>query len=544
MKDTPTQQAHRLAGEWNDSLSGDYMWTNSNFCEAICDVMTPATWSMWEIYTEAVPFQVPGYPLVGIIGGRPYINLSVLASLGQALGMDAHEMLQRAEDLWGRVPEGVTVPQLPLTRWQLLATMLPALLRVRMALRVSEAEIRAFTAECPGWCTAMRQRIRQIGSPGELAGVWRGELHAYFGRAWRAVRAAVDSTLIGRLRRELIELVGTTDANALLSNLSGPGHLASLGPLVGLSKVARGAMSREEYLQQYGHRGPHEMELSIPRPAEDLAWLDQQLATITGSPVDAEALLDRQRAEFDATWGRFLRRWPSKAKSIQRRIEQAGASARLREDARSEATRVVWVIRQFALRAGELAGLERDEVFFLSFDEVLALLSGDNAALAFVPARRELHARYSALPPYPAIIVGRFDPFKWAADPQRRSDLFDSRASPVPAASAITGFAGAAGIVEGLVRRIDSPEQGDQLRPGEILVTATTNVGWTPLFPRAAAIVTDVGAPLSHAAIVARELGIPAVVGCGNATMRLHTGDRVRVKGGEGVVEILDRRDI
>jgi len=57
--------------------------------------------------------------------------------------------------------------------------------------------------------------------------------------------------------------------------------------------------------------------------------------------------------------------------------------------------------------------------------------------------------------------------------------------------------------------------------------------------PARAAVVTDVGAPLSHAAIVAREMGIPAVVGCGNATMRLKTGDRVRVDGGKGIVEIL-----
>ena len=91
-----------------------------------------------------------------------------------------------------------------------------------------------------------------------------------------------------------------------------------------------------------------------------------------------------------------------------------------------------------------------------------------------------------------------------------------------------------------MVRVIHSVEDGGALQPGEILVATTTNVGWTPLFPRAAAIVTDVGAPLSHAAIVARELGLPAVVGCGNATMRLKTGDRVRVNGGQGWVEVLD----
>jgi phosphoenolpyruvate synthase/pyruvate phosphate dikinase len=75
-------------------------------------------------------------------------------------------------------------------------------------------------------------------------------------------------------------------------------------------------------------------------------------------------------------------------------------------------------------------------------------------------------------------------------------------------------------------------------------VTSQTNIGWTLFFPRAAAIVTDVGAPLSHAAIVARELGIPAVVNCGNATMRLRTGDRVLVDGGRGEVEIVESRDL
>jgi pyruvate,water dikinase len=103
----------------------------------------------------------------------------------------------------------------------------------------------------------------------------------------------------------------------------------------------------------------------------------------------------------------------------------------------------------------------------------------------------------------------------------------------------ITGAPGSAGQVEGLVRYLKSAEDGANLQEGEILVTTQTDIAWTLLFPRAAAIVTDVGAPLSHAAIVARELGIPAVVGCGDATMRLKTGDRVRVNGGRGVVEIL-----
>jgi pyruvate,water dikinase len=202
-------------------------------------------------------------------------------------------------------------------------------------------------------------------------------------------------------------------------------------------------------------------------------------------------------------------------------------------------TRLLWVEREWALRAGELTGLG-DDIFMLTIDEVLDLLAGDDTATHHIPARKETYARYLKLPPYPMIVRGRFDAFEWAADPNRRNDIYDATA-PVPASTSdtITGFAGAAGRVEGLVRILDGPELGDELEPDEILVAVTTNVGWTPIFPRAAAVVTDVGAPLSHAAIVARELGIPAVVGCGSATTRLRTGDRVRVDGGQGTVEIL-----
>jgi pyruvate,water dikinase len=95
--------------------------------------------------------------------------------------------------------------------------------------------------------------------------------------------------------------------------------------------------------------------------------------------------------------------------------------------------------------------------------------------------------------------------------------------------------------VEGIVRVVTGPAKGDSLKPGEILVAVQTDIAWTLIFPRAAAVVTDVGAPLSHAAIVARELGIPAVVGCGNATAVLKTGDAVRVDGARGLVEILEK---
>ncbi|GAA3475142.1 hypothetical protein GCM10018965_096950 [Nonomuraea roseola] len=94
----------------------------------------------------------------------------------------------------------------------------------------------------------------------------------------------------------------------------------------------------------------------------------------------------------------------------------------------------------------------------------------------------------------------------------------------------------------GEVRQAPPPRSRPDAGTGGPLVTTLTNIGWTPMFPRAAAVVTDMGAPLSHASIVARELGIPAVVGTGNATMRIKDGDRVRVDGERGTVEVLPSR--
>lgn len=530
-------------GESNASLTGSFLWSNANVSEAAPDVMTPLTWSVLQILHAGTTVTPGNYTATGNIGGRPYVNISLLVSMFCAIGMNVQDVLHRWREFFGRVPEGLEVPLIPFSGLSMFLSMLPDNLRKRKKIIESQKKIPEFVAVSPGWCSGMWRQIQEAQTKAELAFLWREELKPYYYQSCWILRSVMDqfSGVTVKLRHGLTELVGTADANALLSKPSGSSELASLGPVMGVSKVARGEMSRQEYLERYGHRGPHECELSILSPAKDPNWLDQQLAEFARSPVDVKALLAKQRAEFDAAWQRFQDRYPRKATSVQRRIGKVSEVSHKREAVRSEYTRVLGVIRRFAFRAGELTGLG-DGVFFLSIDELLDVLSGDESATAYIPARKETHARYSALPPYPTIINGRFDPFEWAADPNRRSDFFDSRASATttPDSDTIVGFAGAAGRVEGLVRRLDTAEEGGQFQPGEILVTTTTNVGWTPLFPRAAAIVTDVGAPLSHAAIVARELGIPAVVGCGNATMRLRTGDRVLVDGGQGVVEILE----
>jgi phosphohistidine swiveling domain-containing protein len=527
-------------GAWNDSLIGDYCWSRNNFGEARPDVMSPLTFSVSDQVWSEISL-LPGYSMAGNICGRYYANVSFSLSVLRAIGKSHESAMEEISGLLGEVPEGLEIPLLPLSRWTVLRAI-PGMMKLGMKEKQGAKRIPEFLARNPGLCLDLRQRIRQTDAPATLIAIWQEEIRPYLTDGiWVMGGAAQPLEALMKVKRQVAELVGEADANALFSSLSSDEELlASLGPVVGVARVARGEMSRQEYLDRFGHRGPHEAELSHPRPAEDPDWLERQLEEYGRNPVDVDRLLDRRSAEFQAAWQRLQRQHPGTAQKLRKKIEEVGPAARMREAVRDEATRLIWVEREWALRAGELSGLG-DDVFLLTIDEVLALLAGNDAATEHVVARKETYARYRELPPYPMIIRGEFDPFQWSADPERRSDVYDATAATsIPASTTISGFAGAAGRVEGRVRLLDGPEQGDQLQPGEILVAVTTNVGWTPIFPRAAAVVTDVGAPLSHAAIVARELGIPAVVGCGSATTRLRTGDRVRVDGGQGIVEILE----
>jgi rifampicin phosphotransferase len=514
-------------------------------------VLTPFTCSLRKglVYegidlSDGSSMGVDGYPLAGIIGGRAYMNLSVqVSALRPLFGRDSRKALRQVTGWWGTIPDDVDVPLIPVSSWAWWSKVLPSMSRLVIKITRIRKEIPQFVAENPHWCAVMSQRIRQIENRAELVALLRDEIKPYALYAFFLANAGAGAAdVTHRLESDLRELVGADDANALLSNLSGlSSPLESLGPMMGLGKVARGEMSRDAYLEAFGHRGVNENEYAWPRPMEDPAWLNRQLVEFAKAPVGIEALMAKQHAAFTAAWERFGERYPRKVKSMRQRLEKAARAARQREAVRSEATRSSIVIRAFALRTGELTGVGED-IFFLTIDEVLALLAGDDSTRRLIPARKETHDRYRALSPYPTIIKGRFDPFAWAADPNRRSDIFDASADTAPRSDSsdmIKGFAGALGVVEGIVRRLDNLEDSDQLQPGEILVTTMTNIGWTPLFPRLAAIITDLGAPLSHAAIVARELGIPAVVGCGDATMRLETGDRVRVDGGRGCVVLL-----
>jgi pyruvate,water dikinase len=147
------------------------------------------------------------------------------------------------------------------------------------------------------------------------------------------------------------------------------------------------------------------------------------------------------------------------------------------------------------------------------------------------------HATPPALGPVPDVIDDPAIVMLWGIT--RESLDAWLRAGTDPASNEIRGFAASSGIVEGTARVVKSVEEIGRIQTGDILVCQVTNPTWAPIFQKIAAAVSDIGGSMSHAAIVAREFGLPAVVGTGSATSRIRDGQRVRVDGARGIVTLL-----
>jgi rifampicin phosphotransferase len=182
-----------------------------------------------------------------------------------------------------------------------------------------------------------------------------------------------------------------------------------------------------------------------------------------------------------------------------------------------------------------------EDVFFLETPEIEAAIAArasgkirpELARLA--RERRELREARKRLHPPPVVPPDRklrFGPFDMSAwETQRRNE---------PAGAVLRGFAVSPGRVSAPASVIRSPDDFLRMEPGTILVCSTTTPAWTPLFSQARGLVTDVGGILAHGSIVAREYGIPAVLGTGIATTRIRSGQTIRVDGDAGTVTLLD----
>ena len=366
---------------WNDSRSGDFLWTNTNVGEAIPDVMTPATWSMVQVFlTDAMATaSIPPYVGYGRIGGRIYLNLSVMMTLSAAVGVSEKRYRSLTEEVFGRLPADLEIPPVQAHRLAVIRAVLPMGLHVFGEARRDVKVLDAYLAEHPALCDRRRTEIATIAKPVELADLWVSVISPEFDRVSWMLSAATRSSGASFIttRKRLQRLVGDAAANALTAGLGGQaGQLASLGLLDGLEQVATGEINRDTFNRRYGHRGPHEFEISLPRPGEDPAWIDQRLAERAALATSYRELLEVQEHKRGEAWAELEQRHPVQARILRRQVRGWAKISRDRERARSEVIRYFWVLRAYAQRAGELTGWGED-IFFLDKAEIVRVLEGE-----------------------------------------------------------------------------------------------------------------------------------------------------------------------
>ena len=512
--------------------SGSKILTKTNVGEIFMQPVSPMTFSVLEKINDIL-----GLPdWLDNVCGQPYMNISVLVSFLMAFGVKKEKAVESLKGLVGTIPEGVEMPVSPYDRRALFRKMF-VLIFPKKRSKLSRAQKRKMVDELPQIAKSMIGEIRGMQTEEELILYWEQAMVPKLIDCMSAIMGRSGTSLLPlfRTRAEIAKVAGEEMAERLTGGCLG--IMESMKALFLLGDVRSGKMSKEEYLSVCGQRCPNEMELMAPRPYEDPEYVDRLLASSGAAPADPYEMQAAQKRAYEAALAEFKEAYPGKSRWIDRKIGAFVAANTFREDLRSKGVWIFCVFREYLLSAGRITGLG-DDIFMFTFDEVFEFLRGDRALAKHIPARRASYEKYLRYEAFPNLVIGSFDPDKWMADPARRRDMFPADAGS-DAGVRVKGFPGASGVVRGRVHVILDVSEIESIMDGEVLVTSATNVGWTPVFPKVAAIVTDIGAPLSHAAIIARECGIPAVVGCGNATTLLHTGDEVIVDGGAGTVTVV-----
>ncbi|MDP9000090.1 MAG: PEP-utilizing enzyme, partial [Myxococcota bacterium] len=562
-----------------DGGTADTVWSNVNVGEALPGVATPFTWSVAGAFSEAgfrrgfaaLGCRVPKHSrLVGNVHGRFYLNLTqfmriaaqvpfldprTLVELGGGWGGD--ELAAQVQD----VGRGAFYMQLPVTALRLL----------REQLRLDD-DVKAFeTLAEMKWRAQSALDLAIL--PDEGVAHTLRDIQALLARTGTVMLTCASSSLGSHLAlKAMLERVAPDDAERLAQSLTSgirdvesarPGigimHIAALArrepeasaaiereSTTGLDAIPEGPTLRalQSFLELYGDRAVREAELSTPRWKEDPRPVLRMLrAALRTDDHRMEGTLARAKSKAEAEMARLTPNLNILEQTILRHlVARAQRSARLRERMRAWVTRVLGMLREAALDADRRL-LRRDPelgadwrglietgsrlasvraVFFLTIDEVVVALRASHVDLApLVRSRRAELARDRARPDPPATFVGAPPPLVL---PPRGGEV-------------LRGLAASAGVVEGPARVLLREDEMDALQPGEILVVHTTDVGWSPLFLVAAGVVTELGGPLSHAAVVAREFGVPSVVNVAGATHAIRTGDVLRVDGDRGVVE-------
>lgn len=300
------------------------------------------------------------------------------------------------------------------------------------------------------------------------------------------------------------------------------------------------------FLARFGHRAVAEIDLGMPRWGEDPAHL---LGVITNylrvtdpqQAPDAQFARAAAQAEEKAAdlVARAARHGRLRAAIVSLALRRARQLCGLREQPKYYLVVILAALRrQLAAVGAELAGsariAEAGDIFFLQPDEVRVGLRGVDLQ-QLVADRRRVYERELRRRLIPRLLLSDGTDVEAAV----ARDSGAPAGGGEPGRPVLAGSPASAGTITGKARVILDPV-GAHLEPGEILVAPSTDPGWTPLFLTAGALVMEMGGIISHGAVVAREYGIPAVVGVPEATMRLVTGQTIRVDGAAGTITLAD----
>lgn len=471
--------------------------------------------------------------LTGCFGGYLYANLSIARLMGA-----------RAP---GMAPEDVDVQMFGISDAPPYRAQ-PGDRDLRATARLARLMVRTLRGPSFAWLDAERAEVRRWSAARPPVGsATEAELLTTVdeGAAWLSdlMRSMLLGGAYGGIAAAVVDRVAAgAEADDRARAVAGVGGVESAGPAVELWRLARldaGAFPTAfaAFLERYGARGPDEYELASDtwgtRPEIALAAVERLRHATGDDPAVTQAQLSQERR---TAVERLVAATPAPARRVVRRVLRVVAEgAAGRELAKGTVIEALYPVRlalfELVRRAQDRgAPPDRRDCFLVTRDELPSFVArpADFAeAIAERAERREL--LQGRAPPF--VFDGSIpDPSSW---PRR-----DSVAPAVPG-ECLPGLGVSPGVATGTVRVVRDPTDPSALEPGDVLVAPITDPAWTPLFLVAAAVVVDVGANLSHAAIVARELGIPGVMSVHRATERLADGTRVRVDGTVGTVTVL-----
>ncbi len=568
------------------------VWDNSNIQESYCGVTTPLTFSfasrayatvyeqtmrMAGLSEEAVAGHRPVLEnLLGLVQGRVYYNINnwyrCLLLMPTSFGRSKEDM----EAMMG-LEEPVDFVSPPELSAGAKVRRLPGLARLAAVMvrrfAVLDRDVGRFLAHFDAVYASVDRGALAGASYSELVGTL-DTLRRELLERWTTpiVNDARVMMTAGSLRRALRRLFG--DEAAVLQNdlMSGEEGLESVAPTRMLLRIAaaarrdpattaalrggpaaqayRDAVARggevaeglREYVERYGDRVMGELKLETVTLREDPGFVVEILRNYLDRPdLDPDGLSaaeheHRRAAEARVRGAAGALGWAR----LKRKIVATRAAVKNREAMRLSRTRMFGLYRDTYLAIGrrlvEAGRLESArDVFYLTVEEIEAFhdgraVGGDLAGL--VRLREAEFAAYEKVD-LPHRIVTRGAAGAADTTPPGPS-------APEPAGGGVMrGTPCYPGVVESAVQVVTSPQDSLSVN-GRILVAVRTDPGWAPLFPTTSGILVERGSTLSHSAVVARELGIPAIVGVPDVTRILRSGDFVRMDGGAGTVERID----